>query len=231
MTRLSSARSVVARSAPMPSARSERWPDDPIVVPRRGLQFQQQLPFQRWLTIGRQLSEISTSSAWCLGDWLIYGEVSYNGRYRDAIEQTSLDYQTLRNYAWVAKRFPIPRRRDGLSFAHHTEVAALPEAEQGFWLRKAEELAWSVKQLRYEVRASLEERSVKDDCHIQPGSDERRSRPSMIRLSIQISSDQLEDCRAAAQRAGLSVDEWVALALEQAARRAGVLRQKLAFTY
>jgi predicted HicB family RNase H-like nuclease len=216
MATFSSVRSVAGQSAPMPPARSVRaWPDDPIVVPGRGLQFPRQLPFQRWVSIGRQLSEVCTSTAWCLGDWLIYGEVSYHSRYREAIEQTSLDYQTLRNYAWVAKRFPFSRRRGALSFGHHAEVTALPEAEQDFWLRKAEELAWSVKQLRHEVRASLKERSVRGGGQMQPGSGN-----STVRLSIHVSSGQLEHCRAAAQRAGLSVDEWVVLALEQAARRA-----------
>lgn len=38
----------------------------------------------------------------------MYGQAAYTGRYRDAIEQASLDYQTLRNYAWVARRFPCP---------------------------------------------------------------------------------------------------------------------------
>jgi hypothetical protein len=64
--------------------------------------------------------------------WLIHGENAYSGRYRDAIEQTSLDYQTLRNYAWVARSLPLSRRRDTLSFAHHAEVARPPECEQDF---------------------------------------------------------------------------------------------------
>ena len=71
-------------------------------------------------------------AAWCLGDWLVFGEQAYAGRYRQAIERTSLDYQTLGNYAWVAKRFSLSRRRDELSFGHHSEVAALPEPEQDF---------------------------------------------------------------------------------------------------
>jgi hypothetical protein len=41
------------------------------------------------------------------------------------------------NYAWVARRFAMSRRRDTLSFGHHAEVAALPEPEQDFWLREA----------------------------------------------------------------------------------------------
>lgn len=129
-----------------------------VIVPKKGLLLPRQLPFQAWLSIGSQLSAVANSSAWCLGDWLAYGETAYNGRYRDAIERTSLDYQTLRNYAWVARSFELSRRRDTLSFGHHAEVAALPEVEQDFWLRKAEELDWSRNQLRREVRASLKER-------------------------------------------------------------------------
>jgi hypothetical protein len=64
----------------------------------------------------------------------------------------------LRNYAWVARQVPLSRRRDSLSFGYHAEVAALAQAEQDFWLRKAEELSWPVRQLRQEVRASIRER-------------------------------------------------------------------------
>lgn len=99
-----------------------------------------------------------SSSAWCLGDWLAYGQAAFSGRYRDALGQTSLDYQTLRNYAWVARRFPVSRRRDTLSFGHHAETAALPGPEQDFWLRKAAGQRWSRNQLRQEIRASLRER-------------------------------------------------------------------------
>lgn len=131
----------------------------PVLLPRIGLQIPPKFPYEGWLAIGTQLSGLASSSAWCLGDWLSYGEKTFSGRYREAIEQTSLDYQTLRNYAWVAKRFPMSRRRDTLSFGHHTEVAALPDPEQDYWLRKAEELSWSCKELRRELRVSLMERA------------------------------------------------------------------------
>jgi len=61
-----------------------------------GLELPGQLSFEIWLRIGAQLSVAVSSSAWCLGDWLRYGEAAYASRYRDAIQQTSLDYQTLR---------------------------------------------------------------------------------------------------------------------------------------
>jgi hypothetical protein len=219
--------------APVPSRAGLRGHGDVMVIPKRGLQFPQQLPFERWVSVGRQLSDIHTSSAWCLGDWLVFGEAAYSGRYRDAVELTCLDYQTLRNYAWVARRFALSRRRDSLSFGHHAEVAALGEAEQGFWLRKAEELRWSVKRLRRELQASLAERGSggdsppdgaagRDDDGAGRG-DEDGDRPGpardlVVRVHVRISAQQLQTCRAAAARAGLTVEAWAALVLDDAAR-------------
>jgi hypothetical protein len=208
------------KSVMMPLARkAPARPEGSVVISGRGLELPKQLPFDTWLNIGRRLSDICTSSAWCLGDWLVYGEASYNGRYRDAIEYTSLDYQTLRNYAWVVKRFALPRRRDTLSFGHHAEVAALPEPEQDFWLRKAEELSWPVKELRRQVRASLAERSADDRSRLRITSGERQAQRAMIRLNIRMSFNQSETWQAAADSAGLSVQEWAVLTLEEAAQR------------
>jgi hypothetical protein len=195
------------------------------VLPGRGLRLPRQLPFERWLQVGRQLADIYTSSAWCLGDWLVYGEAAYDGRYREAIERTSLDYQTLRNYAWVAKRFSLSRRRENLSFGHHAEVAALQGAEQDFWLRKAEELGWSVKHLRREVRSSLSERSARDDSRPSHASEENHSdKPiqaehSVVSLAIHVTQEQLENCRTAANAADLTLEEWAVVILDQEACR------------
>ena len=191
-------------------------PGERVLLSGNGLQLPRRLPFERWLGIGMHLSAMCTSAAWCLGDWLVFGEQAYTGRYRHAIEQTSLDYQTLRNYAWVARRFTMSRRRDTLSFGHHAEVAALPEAEQDFWLRKAEEHQWPVKQLRRQVRASLAERSPSQ----QDQAGQRLSQHDWIVLNLQIriSPGQLETCQAAADNANLSIEAWTVLALEHAAR-------------
>jgi len=199
------------------------YPADVVVMPGRGLQLPRQMSFDRWLSVGRRLSDIYSSSAWCLGDWLVYGEAAFAGRYREAIEQSSLDYQTLRNYAWVVRRFCLSRRRDSLSFGHHAEVAALPEVEQDFWLGKAEEFGWPVKRLRREVRASLSQRSA-SDCPAQrdgsrpdcPGKETQ----GMACLQIRLTGEQMHACQAAASRAGVSVQAWAVQSLDQAARHA-----------
>jgi hypothetical protein len=190
---------------------------DQFFMPRVGMRFPRQLPYDKWLGIGLQLAAVSTSSAWCLGDWLIHGEDAYSGRYRDAIEHTALDYQTLRNYAWVARRFSLSRRRDTLSFAHHAEVAGLPEHEQEFWLRKAEELSWSRNRLRQEVRGSLAERAAADDAEAARAS---LGEPDAVgaRIQVRLSPEQLESCQTAAGRLGRSIEEWAAFALDRVAR-------------
>ncbi|MEU5958560.1 LmbU family transcriptional regulator [Streptomyces sp. NPDC047525] len=194
-------------------------------VTGRGLLLPRELPFDTWVGVGSYLSSIFSSSAWCLGDWLVYGEASFNGRYHDAIQMTSLDYQTLRNHAWVARRFQLSRRRDRLSFTHHAEVAALAEPEQDFWLGKAEDQGWSAKRLRREVKASLHERSTDTDgeprenqsgggTFVLPAED-------TVQLRLPVPSDVLESCHEAASKLGLDVGAWVSQVLLAAAQTPG----------
>jgi hypothetical protein len=204
------------------------------VLPRTGLNLPGSLSFENWLRIGEALSVVRTSSAWCLGDWLIYGEIAYTGRYRDAIKRTSLDYQTLRNYAWVARRFPMARRREALSFGHHAEVASLPEPEQDFWLRKAEKLGWSTSRLRREVRGSLSWRAAPEGVQAgdpangecgqadsPQGGEGSQADRQQLRLQLKVFPTQFDLCRVAADRAGLSVEEWAVRTLYAAASQVG----------
>ena len=204
----------------------------PAKVQKSGMLLPQNLPERSWEQIGTNLRELVNSSAWWLADWLIYGEATYGWRrYKEAIERTGLDYQTLRNYAWVARRFEHHRRRDNLSFAHHAEVTRLSPPEQDYWLRKAEQQKWSRNELRRAVRASLAVQS--DTTELTPGSDaeqqgvpqlaksaaaERRQQ-KVTRLTIELSAGQLEYYSKAAAAHGLPVDKWVAQMLEAADQR------------
>lgn len=178
-----------------------------------GLNLPRNITFRRWINIGVRLSELATSSSWCLGDWLIYGEATFSGRYREAIDRTSLDYQTLRNYAWVARRFSPARRISTLSFGHHAEVAALSDPEQDYWLRKAQEFSWSRNQLRHEVRASLKER--------RPEEDGQRGIAPVTKavLNLPLSQRQQKTYGVAASADGLSLEDWALRVLEDAARK------------
>ncbi|MEU5958556.1 LmbU family transcriptional regulator [Streptomyces sp. NPDC047525] len=218
------------------TSKSANWGNHPrptfdpsTLVTRRGLIFPERMAFDKWVGVGSYLSHVISASAWCLGDWLVYGEARFHGRYRDAIEFTSLDYQTLRNHAWVARHFPMSRRRDRVSFTHHAEVAALVEPEQDAWLRKAEEQGWSVKRLRREVKASLQERSAGDETPGRSrndrglakgrGQEEEAVGPQSegtVLLRVSVSADCLEFCQATARRFGLNVETWAARILVEA---------------
>ncbi len=210
-------------------------------VRKSGMAFPANMSERSWEQIGTSLRELANSSAWWLADWLIYGEAAYGWRrYREAIERTGLDYQTLRNYAWVARRFEQERRRDGLSFAHHAELARLAPAEQDYWLRKAEQQKWSRNELRRSVRASLAERSqesqeptpaVADGEQIKAVPELGAEKPAEItaaaakrrrsttKLTIELSASQLDGYAKVAAAHGLSVDEWVTRVLDAADRR------------
>ena len=198
-------------------------------VQKSGMVFPQNLPERSWEQIGTNLRELANSSAWWLADWLIYGETTYGWRrYKEAIERTGLDYQTLRNYAWVARRFEHHRRRDSLSFAHHAEVTRLSPPEQDYWLRKAEQQKWSRNELRRAVRASLAVQS--ETTGTAPGGgDEKQDVPQLAtsaaaekrrqkvtKLTIELSAGRLEYYSRAAAAHGLPVDQWVTQLLETA---------------
>jgi hypothetical protein len=169
-----------------------------------GLRLYQEMTFETWLGLGRQLARISSASAWCLGDWLVYGERAYGQRYRAALEVTSLDYQTLRNYAWVARRFELSRRRDRLSFQHHAEVAWLSEAEQDLWLQRAERSRWTRNELRRRLAARR-----RQERH-PTGND-------AVVLRMQVGAVREERWRQAAIAAEQDFVDWIASALDQVA--------------
>jgi len=202
-------------------------------ISRTGLQMSSKMTFDKWLRIGLDLALAANSAAWWMGDWLIYGETAFTGRYRSAIEQTSLDYKTLRNYAWVARRFAPERRHEALSFGHHAEVAALAKPEQDFWLRKAETQGWSRNDLRQGVRASLREReeSVDSSGDDRPpaehhdGDGDTSALPVLAmdetdeHLKVRLTPQQLDMIREAANSARVAIEVWVTRILEQAASR------------
>ncbi|WP_246018931.1 LmbU family transcriptional regulator [Saccharothrix australiensis] len=173
----------------------------PVLTKRTSLALPARIPLEDWRGIGQHISAIAESSAWWLGDWLIYGQEEYPDRYRRAIEETGLDYQTLRNYAWVARRFPPARRRAALSFQHHAELASLTAGEQDEWLDRAEEFRWSRNELRNRVRVGR--RAVK------PAED--------ARLRVDIIPDQRQRWQDAAATAEQDLLTWIVSVLDEAA--------------
>lgn len=179
-----------------------------VHVRRNELSLPNEMPFESWREVGSKIVVIANCSAWWIGDWLVYGERMYGDRYEQAITDTSLGYQTLRNYAWVARKVPASRRRDLLSFGHHAEVAALPDDEQDIWLARAEQLSWSRNRLRQGLRAAqLATR--------QATSAERSI--STRSLKIDVPTERHDRWQSAAERKRCSVADWIIATLDRAA--------------
>jgi hypothetical protein len=165
-----------------------------------GLAFDRLLPFEVWRGLGTRIARHSTATAWWLGDWLIYGQDKYGRRYKDAIAATGLDYQTLRNYAMVARRFAVSRRRDALSFHHHAELCALTDADQDRWLDTALAQGWTRNELRRRLRSQRQLAAA----------------PSRV-LRVEISGEREQRWRQAAQDSGCSLEQWITSVLDDAA--------------
>ncbi|MFC5290109.1 LmbU family transcriptional regulator [Actinokineospora guangxiensis] len=177
---------------------------DEVLVTRSGLLLPERMDYEAWERAGGQLARISNASAWCLGDWMLYGAATYANRYVYAIEKVGLEYQTLRNYAWVARSFPPERRRPELSFQHHCEVASLAEPEQEMWLSRAEGERWSRNKLRRSIRQA---RSTTTDPVREKAAIPRISAPA----------DNIEFWKSAATLQGKDFTKWIVEVLDDAA--------------
>jgi hypothetical protein len=168
------------------------------------------MSFDAWARAGRQIERVANAATWARGDWLIFGERTYGPRYKEALRTIPLDYQTLRNYAWVARRFPPQRRHPELSFQHHAELASLPEAEQDLWLGRAGRLGWSRNDLRANLAAHR--RTLRQE-----------SSASAVSMSVLVPAARQERWRRAAELAEQALPEWM-IAVADAAADAAIGR-------
>lgn len=170
---------------------------------RTSVHFDPRTPYQLWAHVGAKIAVYANAAPWWLGDWLAFGRMKYGRRYRDAVATTGLDYQTLRNYAVVARRFEHSRRRDDLSFQHHAELCSLSDEAQDRWLEQAARHGWSRNELRRHVRLELRDRGTE---------------PSVLRFTV--AAERSRRWRDAAALGRVSFDEWALHALDAAAASA-----------
>lgn len=125
----------------------------PGSVTETELRLDENLPFDRWVEIGETLGSMSRACAWWIGDWLNYGEDRYGETYAQGMEATGLAYQTLANYAWVARKIPPHLRRRELSWTHHLQVASGEISDELVeeYLDNAVAGGWSSSELREEI--------------------------------------------------------------------------------
>ncbi|GAA0297774.1 hypothetical protein GCM10010302_40520 [Streptomyces polychromogenes] len=178
-----------------------------VLTTKVGLQMPPQLAYDEWERAGHQLVGVLDSSCWWLGDWLKYGKDHYTDRYQRGIRAAGLSYQTLRNYAWVSRRFELARRRPALSFQHHAELASMPAGEQEVWLDRAEQRQWTTKQLRSALRATRQ-------------SAEPARPPLEPSRRLEVPGSRVRWWHRAAEQEGVDFEQWVMTTLDSAAASA-----------
>lgn len=99
-----------------------------------------------------QARRVGKSIGFIIGDWINYGEKKWGEKYVEATRKTGLDYQTLANYAYVARKIDFSCRQEKLGFEHHAVVAKLKTpGQRKEWLEIAEREGLSKRRLRVSI--------------------------------------------------------------------------------
>jgi hypothetical protein len=126
-----------------------------------GLKIKENTPFDKWEEMGRFLLNVQDRWQLYIGDWINFGEKKYGEKYAHAVNVTSLAYQTLNDFAWVAGKVPQENRRTELAFSFHKAVAPLSHANQKKLLQRAVDDKLTVRDLRDLVSPLLEKKEAK----------------------------------------------------------------------
>lgn len=121
-----------------------------------GLFLPADLAYETYESIGAMLGALHQASSFLVGDYLLYGEHTYGEKYTQAALLLGLSPQTLANYASIAKRVPPGRRKMGVSFSIHGEVASLPPELQEHWLEVAKNENLTKQEVRDRLRPRKE---------------------------------------------------------------------------
>lgn len=161
-----------------------------ITATPTGLLLSKDLTFEEWGAIGSSFGTALQSAAWCIGDWMVYGERKWgkqlllNGDAFDpkkpdripsevfdrAVASTGLDRQTLSQYASVCRKIPMEERRERLSFGHHRVLAPLPTPQRLEWTQlldsESKKAVPTVKRLALSVRIAEDRPRIVTDEEI-----------------------------------------------------------------
>ena len=106
------------------------------------------------VVVSNSLFAMGQNVGFWIGDWLNYLEDLFPDTWTQQLPDigTGHEPKTLMNYKYVCSRIAKDDRWPTLSFSIHSEVARLERDDQVMWLERAAEGAWTVKQLREEIR-------------------------------------------------------------------------------
>lgn len=120
-----------------------------------GMEVSGQPSFVEWERVGDFIQRTVKASKFWLADWLRYGSsrADWADRLSQAVDVTGLSAKTLQNVRAVGA-IDKSRRRDGVEFGLHAEVAGLEPEQQTEWLEKCSAGGWDRRVLRNAIKAS-----------------------------------------------------------------------------
>lgn len=123
-----------------------------MLLSRNALQFDRELSYEEWESIGSELFKVEAAWQWWVGDWINYGEKKYGQTYEQALALTDKSYSTIAHAKSVATEFESCRRRQ-LSWSHHEAVQGLDQSQQDAILDQAEREGKPRSWVREQVKA------------------------------------------------------------------------------
>jgi len=190
-----------------------------IVGPQSKLGFVHGLDEKTWLaSVAFAALEMDTHQRavdkyqFVLGDLMLRGEQALGeDAYAKAAAATGKQPETLRHYAWVAKRVPAVVRTTALTFNHHRQVAKLSSGAQMAWLARAEAEGLSVVDLKKAIRAAMPAKRIPPT---QPGGDPGAMHQITINLNEEAYAAFCEMAQAEGYTAGAMLEKLALDSLE-----------------
>lgn len=127
---------------------------------RTALRLPVGISYDRYVAVGRLLSEATDSIQWAIGDWAAFGEDVFPEEHSQAWEELGISHHSAMQYIRVSRAIPPAERRQELSWSHHRAVSALPEEQRREWLDRAVRNDWRKWQLEDALQAAREEQGV-----------------------------------------------------------------------
>lgn len=109
------------------------------------------ISWEEWVVAWQTAERLQKSSAFYVGDALVAGSREFGERFSQVVDPKYIFQQ--RGPMWVCERIEPARRRPGLSYSLHKELAALEPEAQDRWLDRAAAGSWTVRDLREAMAA------------------------------------------------------------------------------
>jgi len=101
----------------------------PFTLGEKGMSVKGRPSFEEYERVGVFIRNAHKASGWWLADWIAYGEgrEEWKPKLEAMMGPDIVKDATVRQYRYIAKKFPPSTRVDGASFSHHAAVVNLSD--------------------------------------------------------------------------------------------------------